>query len=335
VRKIAAIFAVGFAVLLAIAAGTLFVLLRAPYAGYSDPVVVYIEPKTRSSAIAEDLEARGVIQSRWLFLAARALRLNETLMAGEYRFEQPLSVWGVFDAIAEGRVYYHPFTIPEGYNRFEIAGVLDEMGFARREEFLKACKQTSLIHDLLPEATNLEGFLFPDTYYIAYPFVADKIAAMMVQRFREVLQEVSAGSTSPLTAGETVILASLIEKETSIPAERPLVSSVFHNRLEKGMLLQCDPTVIYGLVLAKRYQGELLRGHLEQDHPYNTYVRPGLPPGPIANPGRASLQAAFHPAETDLLFFVAQAKGVGRHVFNETAQGHNRAVSAYRRGRSR
>jgi UPF0755 protein len=130
-------------------------------------------------------------------------------------------------------------------------------------------------------------------------------------------------------------LASLIEKETSIPAERTLVSSVFHNRLEKGMLLQCDPTVIYGLVLAQRYQGELLRGHLEQDHPYNTYVRPGLPPGPIANPGRASLQAAFHPAETDLLFFVAQAKGDGSHVFNETAQGHNRAVSAYRQSRSR
>ena len=315
-------------------AAVLSIALDWRYQGNSDPVVLYIEPGTSSRSIARELESQGVIASRWLFLAVRALRPRATLMAGEYSFALPISAWRVFDRISSGQVEYHPFTIPEGYNRFEIAEVLEQQQFVGSEEFLKECSRTERVRDLFPGAASLEGFLFPDTYHLSYPFSAAKIVDLMVQRFRTVFGELTRTTTSNLSTGELVTLASMIEKETGVGSERGLVSSVFHNRLRRGMLLQCDPTVIYGLILEDRYRGQLLRAHLDEKRPYNTYVHTGLPPGPIANPGRESLEAALRPAESAYLFFVAEGNGSGAHVFSENLQAHTRAVGAYRRSRS-
>lgn len=303
------------------------------YQGYEEPVVVMIEPGTSSEQIGAELESRGVIRSRWLFLATRAARFRTKLMAGEYRFERPMSVWDVYGHIASGRVLQHPITFREGLTRFEIASLVASAGFATREEFLAECEQTGRIEDLAPEAQNLEGFLFPETYQMTRPFSAEKLADMMVARFRSVYEQLAARHEPALKPYELVTLASLIEKETGVGGERKLVSSVFHNRLKRRMLLQCDPTVIYALVLEDRYEGRLTRDDLAIPHEYNTYVHAGLPPGPIANPGRASLEAAFKPAETNYLFFVAQAGGGGGHVFSESLEAHNRAVGAYRRSR--
>ncbi len=323
------------AVVLALSlAAVLSIALDWRYQGNSDPVVIYIEPGTSSRSIARELESQGVVASHWLFLAVRALRPRDKLMAGEYRFALPISAWRVFDRISSGQVEYHPFTIPEGYNRFEIAQVLAEHGFVESEAFLAECSRAERVRDLFPDATSLEGFLFPDTYHVSYPFSAPQIVNLMVQRFRTVFGQITQGTTSNLSTGELVTLASMIEKETGVGSERGLVSSVFHNRLRRGMLLQCDPTVIYGLILEDRYRGQLLRAHLDEDHPYNTYVHAGLPPGPIANPGRDSLQAALRPADSAYLFFVAEGNGSGAHVFSENFQAHTRAVGAYRRSRS-
>lgn len=303
------------------------------YQGYEEPVVVMIEPGTSSERIGAELESRGVVRSRWLFLATRAARFQTKLMAGEYQFERPMSVWEVYGRIASGRVLQHPITFREGLTRFDIASLVERAGFSTREEFLAECEKAERIADLAPEAENLEGFLFPETYQMTRPFSAAKLVDMMVARFRSVFRELSAGTTTELKPYELVTLASLIEKETGIGGERKLVSSVFHNRLKKRMLLQCDPTVIYALLLEDRYQGRLTRDDLGIPNAYNTYVHVGLPPGPIANAGRASLEAAFVPAETNYLFFVAQAGGGGGHVFSESLEAHNRAVGAYRRSR--
>jgi UPF0755 protein len=318
---------------LMIGAAALAYSVTASYQNYEEPVVVLIEPRTSSEQIGVELESRGVIQSRWLFLAARAARFRTKLMAGEYRFDHPMSVWEVYDHIASGRVLQHPVTIPEGLTRFQIASLIASGGFASREEFLAECEKTDRIRDLFPEAGSLEGFLFPETYQMTRPFSAAELVDMMVARFRSVFDELSARQTPKLTPLELVTLASLIEKETGVGGERKLVSSVFHNRLDRRMLLQCDPTVIYGLMLEDRYRGQLTRDDLAIPHKYNTYVHAGLPPGPIANPGRASLEAAFEPASSSYLFFVAQADGGGGHVFSESLEAHNRAVGAYRRSR--
>jgi peptidoglycan lytic transglycosylase G len=307
--------------------------LTASYQGYKQPVVVMIEPGTSSREIGTELESQGVIRSRWLFLAARSVRLRSKLMAGEYRFDQPMSVWEVFDHIASGKVLQHPFTVREGLTRFEIAALAETRGFTTREEFLAECQKTEGIRDLAPEAKSLEGFLFPETYLATRPFSAAQLVDMMVTRFRSVFEELSQGRAPKLTPYELVTLASMIEKETAVGGERKLVASVFYNRLDRRMLLQCDPTVIYGLVLEDRYEGRLTRDELAIPHLYNTYVHAGLPPGPIANPGRASLEAAFEPAKTNYLYFVAGADGGGGHVFSESLEAHNRAVGAYRRSR--
>jgi len=320
------------AVLMAGIAAVVF-FLTASYQGHLDPLVVMIEPGTSSQEIGAQLEARGVVRSRWLFLAARAVRLRSKLLAGEYRFERPMSVLEVYDYIASGEVLQHPFTVREGLSRFEIAALAESQGFATREEFLAECEETDRIRDLAPEAKSLEGFLFPETYQVTRPFSAAQLVDMMVKRFRSVFEGLSPGRSPKLTPYELVTLASMIEKETGVGGERKLVASVFYNRLNRRMLLQCDPTVIYGLVLDNRYEGRLTRDELAVPHVYNTYVHAGLPPGPIANPGRASLGAAFEPAETNYLYFVAQADGGTGHVFSESFEAHNRAVGAYRRSR--
>jgi len=216
--------------------------------------------------------------------------------------------------------------IPEGFNMFDIAGAIEQAGLGKRDEFLKVARaDTALIHDLDPQATSLEGYLFPDTYRLTRTQTLHDIAAAMVHRFRQAAQ--NAGLTKDFHT--TVTMASIVEKETGAPEERPEVASVFYNRLNRHMVLATDPTVIYAALLNNRYRGTIYRSDLQYDSPYNTYRNQGLPPGPICNPGRASLQAALHPASTDYLFFVSDNRG--HHNFSRTEAEHARNVAAYRR----
>ena len=323
------------AVALLAAAAVLSIAFAPPYRNFDDSVLMNIEAGTSSFEIADALEETGVIQSRWLFLGVRALRPQTVLMAGEYRFSRPLTIWQVFDKIALGRVEYHRLTIPEGLTRFEIADIVAGEGLAAREDFLAVADRPDWIRDLAPLARNLEGFLFPDTYYFTRGITAVEFAEMMVDQFRRVFRETVPDRLDSWSSQDIVTLASLIEKETGARSERGVVSSVFHNRLREKIRLQCDPTVIYGLLLENRFRGTIYRSDLRDPHPYNTYVHHGLPPGPIANPGRASLEAAVRPDETDYLFFVAHPAGRGRHVFSKNVKAHERAVAEYRRGLGR
>ena len=310
--------------------GLLSVGFAPPYRGFEEPVTIQIERGTTSRELAGALEQAGVIRSRWLFLAVRGLRPRTVLMAGEYRFGHPMTVWEVFDKISRGDVEYHRLTIPEGLTRFEIADVVAAAGLSTREDFLDEAERAHHVQTRFREAENLEGFLFPDTYYFTRDITARRFVQMMIDQFYRVFQDVTRESSILLTPYEIVTLASMIEEETGIGGERQLVSSVFHNRLKKNILLQCDPTVVYGLILENRFRGTIYRSDLRDEHLYNTYVHAGLPPGPIANPGRASLEAAVRPADSDYFFFVAEPLGTGKHVFSKTLQAHNRAAREYR-----
>jgi UPF0755 protein len=251
------------------------------------------------------------------------------LQAGEYRFDRPLSPWEVYRKIAAGAVFYHSVTIPEGSNIFEIADLVARTGIITRQEFLLAARNGRRLGDLAPGLPTLEGFLFPDTYHFSRHTSAEDLAGQMVGRFQTVWTELLAGRPAPASVAETVTLASLVEEETPVAAERPMVASVFRNRLRLGMALQCDPTVIYALQMLGRYRGDLTKDELGVASPYNTYTRAGLPPGPISNPGRASLAATLAPAETAYLYFVAD--GQGGHTFSASHDRHVEAVARYRR----
>jgi len=257
------------------------------------------------------------------------------LQAGEYHFDHPVSGKEVFWCLANGNVYERPFTVREGETMYDIARELQDGKFMTAEEFLAAAKNAEIIHDLAPQARTLEGFLFPATYHLPRHPAANELAAQMTQKFREEWSQIAA--SNPEQIGEahghpilsTVTLASLVERETPKPDERPLVAGVFENRLRKGMLLQCDPTVIYALELQGRYRGSLSGKDLHEDSPYNTYQRGGLPPGPIGNPGAIALRAALKPADTQFLYFVANTQG--GHFFSATLKEHNQNVNRYHR----
>jgi UPF0755 protein len=280
------------------------------------------------------LEQLGVIRSGWLFLAARALKPGVVLMAGEYHFSAPDSPVGILDRFAAGDVFLRPLTIPEGLTRFEVSSLVAAAGYADEEEFLQLTADSTPMHDLFPEAKSLEGFLFPETYSLARTTTGEQILDAMLANFRQAFAAASAGVETDLTPYETLTLASLIEKESGVPSERPLISAVFHNRLKRGMLLQCDPTTIYGMILENRYRGRILLDDLKDPHPYNTYVHDGLPPGPIANPGVESLRAALTPADSAYIFFVANPGGRGDHSFSVTLSEHNQAVARLRAARN-
>jgi UPF0755 protein len=299
-----------------------------PYFRAAEPVLLDIERGAGTREIARRLEDAGVIRSRWTFLSLHYLHPGDTLKAGEYSFDRPASPLEVLGKLVRGDVSYEVLIIPEGYNRFEIADAVAEQGFAARDEFLWATEEASLVADLDPLATTLEGYLFPDTYHFPRHARPAQLVRSMVARFREVYASLKAPEPSR-TIREIVTMATLVEKETSLAEERPVVAAVFFNRLRKGILLQADPTVIYALVLENRYNGRLLLSHLDDPSPYNTYVHSGLPPGPIANPGRSSLAAALKPVATDYLYFVANAEG--GHTFSRTLAEHNLAVNQYRR----
>lgn len=301
---------------------------------FAEPIAIEIKRGTSSEQIAEELEAKGVIESKWRFLLIRAWRRGDTLMAGYYRFDRPMSESEAFEALREGSVRYYPVTIPEGFTRMEIATAMAATGRIDKEEFLALTAKSDRMKERFPEAENLEGFLFPDTYYLDDTSTPEKVVEMMLGRFREVYAKATQTATSPLKPFEIIVLASMIERETPESAEHRVVSSVFHNRLQMPMPMQCDPTVTYGLVLENRYRGRLYEDDLKDPHRYNTYVHPGLPPGPIANPGQRAIEAAAKPTETNFLYFVAAGNGKG-HVFSKTLKEHNRAVQAYRRSLGR
>jgi len=313
----------------ALAAGLGVHSLSWTYAGFGTDVFVDIPKGTATRAVARKLAEAGVVRYRWQFLLARALRPHARIQAGEYLFRRPASVWEVLERLEKGDVFYYRVTIPEGSNLFDIAAALEEQQILPAGEFLAAARDSALIRDLAPQAPTLEGYLFPDTYRLSRHTTARQFCRQMTERFRGAWQELKPGGAD---VHATVTLASLVEKETRLEQECPLVASVYLNRLRSGMPLQCDPTAIYAALLEERYRGTIYRSDLDSRQRYNTYQHAGLPPGPIANPGRAALGAAVRPAQTGYLYFVARPDGSGGHVFSRDMAAHERAVWKYRRG---
>lgn len=310
-----------------VTAGVVACALLLP-AGPRTETFVDIVPGMSSTQIASQLKQNGIIRSRYVFIALHEWK-GGTLKAGEYRFDHLAPMREVLDRIQRGDVYTIALTIPEGSNLFDIATKIEAAGLGSKAAFIAAARQDgSLVSNLDPAAASLEGYLFPDTYRFARHTDPQEMMATMVRRFRQSAEAI--GLTADLH--RTVILASLIEKETPLDTERPLVASVFENRLEKNMPLMTDPSVIYAALLDGRYRGTIYASDLQANSPYNTYRHAGLPPGPICNPGLKSLQAAMHPAQTDYLYFVAAgADPSGQSRFSATLEEHAKDVETYRR----
>jgi UPF0755 protein len=311
-------------------AGEKFVLL---HAGYS------------TRRIARELKSAGVIRNADAFVLWHYLHHKHSLKAGEYRFQKGANALEVHARLARGDVYVHTVVIPEGFNIFDIAQAIEDAGLGSKQDFLNlATSDTTLIADLAPGAKSLEGYLFPSTYEFTRTQTIQEMIAMMVKQFRQLAREIglsadsqsvgmqNAAQTNPDPANDVrkiVIMASIIERETGNPEERPLVASVYYNRLAKHIALGADPCVIYAELLKGTYAGALHHADMQYNSAYNTYTHLGLPPGPIGNPGKTSLAAALHPATTNYYYFVAD--GNGHHRFSSTLEEHNRNVAAYRR----
>ena len=317
-------------VLIAAGAFAAYYSLNVPYQGFDKPVILDFSLGTGTGTMGAQLAQAGVIRYPWQFLLARALRRNARLQAGEYQFKQPASVLTVFDRIVRGDVFFYELTVPEGSNIFDIAATVNGFDFMKGPDFLNAARDPALIRDLAPQAPTLEGYLFPSTYRITRRTTVQQLCKMMTDLFRKHWRDLQSPDRRA-AVHDTVTLASLVEKETAIPDERLLVASVYTNRLERGMALDCDPTTIYAALLEQRYRGTIYRSDLDSPNAYNTYRHAGLPPGPIANPGIASLKAALAPAETNYLYFVAKPDGSGSHQFSTSMAEHGRAVQIYRK----
>lgn len=306
--------------------------LLAPYSAFGpEGVVLEIPRGTSRRGVSRLLERNGVVRSALAFELLARWRSDVELQAGEYRFDEAAPAVEVFRKIAEGRVFVHPLVIPEGLNMFEIAARVEQAGLAPAQEFLRVALDPSLVRDLAPQARSLEGFLFPATYGFPRSATAEGIAATMVARFRQVLAGFTEDGRNPhgLSLHEAVTLASLVEEETGQRDERPLIAGVFYNRLARRIALQCDPTVLYAMQLAGKNDGIIHLSDLRLKSPYNTYLHPGLPPGPISNPGQAALRAVLYPQPTEYLYFVADTEG--GHFFSRTLAEHNANVAKYRR----
>jgi UPF0755 protein len=291
---------------------------------------VRIERGSSTASIASTLQKAGVIHYEWQVWAARVLNPASKLQAGEYRFAGPASALTVFDRIRRGDIYFFEFTVPEGSNRFDIARLIGSKGTVSVDDFIKASGDPASIRDLAPQAPSLEGFLFPSTYRLSHSTTAVDLCRLMTTEFRRQWKKLDPAHSADVL--KAVTIASLVEKETGVAEERKIVAGVFANRIARDMRLDCDPTTIYAALLDNRYTGVIHKSDLLNQSPYNTYQRVGLPPGPIANPGAASMEAALNPAATEYLFFVAKADG-GGHVFSATRAAHEKAVMAYRHAR--
>jgi UPF0755 protein len=321
-----------FGVLLAIGAGWFFWrAVREPYKGYPEAKKrVEIRRGLRTAAILKQLKREEVLRDEWIPLVyMKLLRGRDSLKAGVYEFDKPLSAVDVIDKLARGEVVLANITVREGLDRFAIAKIFSAEGFGTEEEWNRITGEADLIRDIAPDADSLEGYLFPDTYKFDPGTPATTIVQSMVANFRKHWADEMAFITTGLNPHQTVTLASIVETEARLPQERPVVASVYVNRVRKRMLLGADPTVIYAMKLAGTWNGNIRKADLQLDSPYNTYRKPGLPPGPIANPGLASLRAAAAPATTPYLYFVA--RNDGSHVFSTSNEEHNRNVEKYQR----
>ena len=327
---------VALILLSAIAAGCfwgLWYYLDLPPAGDGTIKSVEIPSGTSFGHVASMLERQGIITGIKRFRLLAWLRNDEKeIKAGDYTFTTDMRPSEVLDKLVEGRYKTISVTIPEGFTVVQIAEVFQQKGLGDREDFLKYASDPRFVHALGIKGDSLEGFLFPDTYKVRKGMAEDLILQEMVDRFNEVFTDEHTQRLGELglSREEVVTLASIIEKETSDPSERCLIAAVFHNRLKKGMLLQSDPTVIYGL---KDFNGNLTKDDLKTSTPYNTYLIRGLPPQPIANPGEESIKAALYPSPEPYLYFVS--KNNGTHHFSTTLKEHNRAVDRYQRKRRR
>jgi len=325
-----------FLLLAGAAAGYVWYSIEKPFGKIpAEGVFVEIPHGTSRRTAAHILKRSGIIRSSLAFELYARRHPKRTLQAGDYFFDHSLTGKEVFWKLANGQVYEQPFTVREGETIFDIARDLQAAKHMKADEFLKAAQDPKLILDMAPNAKTLEGFVFPATYNLARHTTPSELTSMMVRKFREALDRVDSGLLQQDAAKpsgallRTVTLASLVERETPKPDERPVVAGIYTNRLQKGMLLQCDPTVIYALEQIDNYNGALTFKDLRFDSPYNTYLHAGLPPGPIGNPGEAALRAALHPAQTDYLYFVANTQG--GHFFASTLAEHNKNVAKYHR----
>jgi UPF0755 protein len=311
-------------VLIVFAVAALAFLFLVPYGPHTEQFVD-IAPHTSTLQIGRQLRQAGILRTGYELEALRLTRRG-SLKAGEYRFDHPATPLEVYDRLRRGDVYTIALTIPEGYNIFDIAGAVQGAGLGSSAEFLAAArKHTDLIAPWSPNATSLEGFLFPDTYKFNHHTTPEEMLGTMVKRFAEVATRLR---IEPANAHRVVTMASLIEREVRVPSERPLVAGVFENRLRAGMPLQTDPSVIYASLLRGTWTGVIHQSELHSDSEYNTYTHAGLPPGPICNPGLASLKAALHPTETDYMYFVANPDGSSK--FARSLDEQNANVEAYR-----
>lgn len=323
-----------FTTLIAVAASVLLlggffvaqVFFAAPAANPAT-VEVRVEPGDSLATVARKLRDQKLILNEKVFsLWARFAGVEKKIHRGLYRFDSALPAREILERMVMGKGVIQSITIPEGFSVKEIAELLGKMQIADGEKFLAQAADPELLAGLGLEVKGLEGYLFPDTYHFTPSTPEKNIVLAMAEQFRKAIQPLMARSNEGLraTLHEIVTLASIIEKETGVESERPLVSAVFHNRLKRQMPLQSDPTVIYGL---KDFSGNLTRKDLRDPSPYNTYRIPGLPPGPICNPGLSSIHAALHPADVPYLYFVSRNDGT--HLFSETLADHNRAVKFY------
>jgi UPF0755 protein len=324
-------------------------------------IFVLLRPGYSTRRIATELKSAGVIRSEEAFILWHYAHRHRSLKAGEYLFEKPDNIVDIQNRLRRGDVYFHTVVVPEGYTMFDIARAVEAAGLGPAEDFLKeAQSDTALISDIAPGAPSLEGYLFPETYEFNRLMTMPEMAAAMVKQFRQVAHQIgltgptitqtadisSGRSRTPRQASvdisdvrdpgppqteleRTVIMASIVEKETRVPEERPLVASVYYNRLGQKIALDADPSIIYAELLAGTYTGKLHHADMQFRSPYNTYRNPGLPPGPIGNPGRSALEAAMHPAQSDYYYFVADAQG--HHRFAHDMEEHNKNVAAYRK----
>jgi len=319
----------------------------------SGQAFVMLRPGYSAHRIAAELKNAGVIRSEEAFVLWHYLHHKRSLEAGEYLFDKAANIIDIQKRLRRGDIYLHTVVVPEGFTMFDIARAVEAAGLGTAADFLKECQSdTALIADFAPQARSLEGYLFPDTYEFSRMMTMHDMAAAMVKQFRQVAHQISlipatGDSTQAMLrvvadpppgasqdgakngVERTVIMASIVEKETAVAEERPLVASVYYNRLAKNIALDADPSIIYAELLAGTYQGALHHADMQFHSPYNTYRNAGLPPGPIGNPGRSALEAAMHPAQSDYYYFVADAQG--HHRFAHTIEEHNKNVVAYRK----
>ena len=306
-----------------------FMTLNQPFGDSYSQQLIDIPPGTAFIQVSHQLKEKGLLGPEWFFqLLGRIQRVDRKIIPGEYELHAGMRPTELLAKLVEGDVYEHSVTIPEGYNVVQIAEILDQKELANKREVLRLNRDPAFIASVNVKAASLEGYLFPDTYRFARYMPTEYIVRAFVTRFHEmVTPEIRAQAKSmEMTLQEVLTLASVIEKETGLATERALVSGVFHNRLRRNIPLQSDPTVIYAL---EYFDGNIRKADLSVNSPYNTYKVLGLPPGPIANPGLASIKAALNPTPSDFVYFVS--RNDGSHKFSATLAEHNKAVDKYQR----